>query len=410
MAWPASLSGGARARRILLVGAVLLLVAAIALVQYRAIQGARRPYRLDDRGAQGLLLLRQWLQEMGYSVTTTAGSGFQIPEGTEVLFVYPPNHPFTVSEAQALERWVRQGGTLVLVAVDDPELSYTFRYRLVPRIETLIRRERLVLPLLPTGPGELLGEGTWMPRPRHRSTLPVVVEQDGGAPSPVVSLVPWQQGRVWLLASGYEFTNQAFSQPGQAELLLAILARIPPGSAVAFDTFHLDGPTVQALEDVTTIQDWLYRTPVGWALLFWVGLLGLALALQGRRLGPPLPPPEETARREAGEYVMAMARLYRRSQAVEPVAEYLRRRLKRGLGGPWGLSSELPDEEFLARLRDLEPHRDPQEWARIQRLLAELDRRPADDRLPVLAGEIDRLLAPEPIGTTRDSHPWNPAN
>ncbi len=410
MAWPASLSSGPRGPRFLRIGSILLLVAALALIQYWAVQRAQRPYRLDHRGARGLLLLQQWLQEMGYSVTTTAGPEFRIPEEADVLFVYPPSQAFTVAEAQALERWVRQGGTLVLVAADDPELRYTFRYRSVLRTERLSRRERLVLPLLPAGPPELVAEGAQVPRAHHRAALPVVVEPGDGISSPVVSLVPWPEGRVWLLASGYEFTNQAFSQPGQAELLLAILARTPPGNTVAFDTFHLDGPTAQAPETAPSIQEWLYRTPVGWALLLWAGLLALALALQGRRLGPPLPAPQEATRREAGEYVMAMAHLYRRSRAVETVAEHLRRRLKRGLGRPWGLSSDLPDQEFLARLQDLDPHRSPQEWAQIQRMLAELDRRPGDARLLVLADEIDRLLTSKPIGTARDISPWSSAN
>ncbi len=393
----------ARSTRSLLRGpgpilALLFLLLVLIGVLQAGMSTPRPPYGLDDRSDTGLLLLRRWLEAQGYRVATNQGPAFHIPAETQVLFIYPGRRHFQPDETRALDAWIRAGGTAVIVAVDDPELSHTLRYNTYAGPSGDL--DHLALPLLPLGPAQpRLGapdDFALAVDSEAPGALKVVidgeVQPDGVA---TVTLVPWGAGRVWLLAEGYAFTNRHLALPGQAELVLAILARVPRGSVVAFDTFHQQRPAAGEKAGDGSLRDWLFGTPTGWALLFAAGWMALVWALQGRRLGPPIPAAGEGPRREAAEYVKAMANLYRQAHARAPVADHLRRRLKRALGRPWGLSPDLPDAEFLARLRQLAPERPPEYWARLQDLLAELAAYPDDARLTELARAIDNLLAEE---------------
>ena len=79
------------------------------------------------------------------------------------------------------------------------------------------------------------------------------------------------------------------------------------------------------------------------------------LVLHGRRLGPPVVTKAERRKREAAEYVEAMAALSRRARLGKDVARYQQQRLKRGLARRRPLDPNLPDREFLDRLAYAEP-------------------------------------------------------
>ena len=105
---------------------------------------------------------------------------------------------------------------------------------------------------------------------------------------------------------------------------------------------------------INTFRDWVYQTPAGWAALFLLLLGGGWLLLSGRRLGPPLEVPTQGRRREAAEFVVAMAGLQRRARVRDHIARQQSYRLKQALGRPWRLRPSLPDDEFLRQLQSLD--------------------------------------------------------
>jgi hypothetical protein len=171
--------------------------------------------------------------------------------------------------------------------------------------------------------------------------------------------------------------------------VLALLRQAPPGALVVLDTFHVTGPEAR---QASTLQDWLWGTPVGWATGFGLAVLFLYLLLQGARLGPPLPVVAEGRRREAAEYVSAMAGLQRRARLGSAVVAHHRRRLKRELGRRFGISPDLDDRVFVERLGSVTDGVDGALTGRLGALLTELDSRPDDARLVRLVATIDQLL------------------
>ena len=146
-------------------------------------------------------------------------------------------------------------------------------------------------------------------------------------------------------------------------------------------------------ERILTLLDWVYRTPGGWGVLFAVLASGLFLLLQGRRLGPPVVTLAERRRREAAEYVEAMALLSQRAGLRADVAAHQRRRLKRGLARRRPLDPELEDALFVQRLAASEPPLEPEHLAEVVQTLRALAANPSAAQLATLAAGVDRLIA-----------------
>jgi len=165
---------------------------------------------------------------------------------------------------------------------------------------------------------------------------------------------------------------------------------VPEGGRILFDTYHLSLQESGTNDgQIESLQEWAYTTPSGWATLF-VLLLGFGfLLLHGRRLGPALPTITQGRRREAAEFVVAMAGLQRRAGVRESIARHQRHRLKQGLGRPWQIPADLPDEEFVARLVAANPAVDA---ARLRKLLANLTHAADEAALVALAQEVDSVL------------------
>jgi hypothetical protein len=347
-------------------------------------------YDLNGQGSRGLLLLRRWLQEMGYRVETTSGMTFNLPPEPGLFFVYPGAEPFSEDDAARLAAWVEAGGTLAIIGWGDWELSNAFEYELVsPTLGTMGSSARQPQPILPEAPAGFWGPGpVSLPQPDGADAVPVLVAAND---QPAVWVQQWGDGTLWLFPMRYDFTNAELSAPYQPHLLLALLRTVEDGGTVTFDTYHLYGPSALADGRVLSIRDWLYGTTTGWATLF-LFLLGICyLLLQGRRLGPPLVIPAQNRRREAAEFVVAMAGLQRRARVTDSIARHHRQRLLLALGRPHRIPSDLGDAEFLERLRRADSSMNDQRLAAIGALLRDLSALPDEEALVQLAAEVDKF-------------------
>jgi hypothetical protein len=213
---------------------------------------------------------------------------------------------------------------------------------------------------------------------------------EGG--EPVVAVQAVGNGVVWHLTPSNGMTNGALEFDDHGHFLPAILRTVPAAGVVVFDTYHQFGLS-RVGERIATLQDWLYRTPTGWATLFAFVAGGLFLLLQGRRLGPAVPSAAERKRREAAEYVEAMANLARRAHISGDVARHHKERLKRGLARRRPFSAGLEDAEFVARLGESEPALPPEQIAEIRGTLQALDSKLSEQDLVELAAKVDTILA-----------------
>lgn len=376
---------------------LLLLAAGLVVAQ------SSRPRPVYDpagKGPDGLLLLREWLAEMGYAVGTTGVQRFALAEA-DLLFVYPGPLAFTRAEGEDLLRWVEAGGTLALVDADDPQLTALFDFS--TRRSAASAELHQSQPLLPDAPAVITGT-TFARRLRLADDFPGVVlladESSGGRPA--VAVLRQEKGWVWLLSEDFLLTNDRLTDSrATGQIVPGLLRAVPRGGRVLFDTYHLQvSPPETADTRIGSLQAWAYTTPSGWAVLF-LFVLGFAfLLLQGRRLGPPVPTLTQGRRREAAEFVVAMAGLQRRAGVRDNIARHLRHRLKERLGRPWQLPADTPDREFLARLSATNPSLDGDRLAHFTGLLAELAANPDEARLVALARQVDEAGTGKQ-GTTR---------
>ncbi len=375
----------------LLIVFVLFAIFAISIILFERTQSVDPPYDPDSRDAGGLLLWRGWLQEMGYTVQTTGGSGFALPDEAALAFVYPGVEPFTEAEATSLLNWTEDGGTLVLIGVQDAQLAERFGFEMnQPELFIATGMAAQAQPLLPQASASWGGPGPVALPQAAPVAVPVLTLNDG-------EVAAWVQqqgaGVVWILAERYAFTNADLLDDEQPYLMLALLRGLPDDAVVVLDTYHLFGPSLPADDRILSVQDWLYGTTTGWATLFLVLLMVLFLFLSGRRLGPPLMIPGQGRRREAAEYVVAMAGLQRRARVQDSVARHHLRRLRLQLGRPYRIPADLGNAEFLQRLRAVDPHLNDEQITRIGRVLDELSTLPTEDKLVDLVAEADAILA-----------------
>lgn len=373
---------------LLLLAGLLLVVSALGSQPAQPI-----PFDLDSSAETGLRALNLWLQDLGYDVRRIGGMQFQLPADAALLFVYPNQLTYSEGEADALRTWVEGGRTLVIVGPhsEDAQLERVFGVRSKPR-EGFGLVEQQVQPLVPEGESEYMTDWNVSSEVLDLENAPAVVPMLLAADGQVTAAVQEVgKGVVWHLAPGNAFVNHGLAEQNHGQFLPPLLRRVPAGSVVAFDTYHQFGVS-RVGEQIVTLQDWLYRTPAGWATFFAFVATSLFLVLHGRRLGPPVATKAERRRREAAEYVEAMASLSRRARLGKDVAQYQRQRLKRGVARRRPVDPNLPDREFMDHLAYAEPAMTAEELAETRQVLELLRHDPQEQQLVTLAAKVDALL------------------
>jgi hypothetical protein len=376
-----------------LIGAALLVALLLGVSALGSRPAQPLPFDPDSTADDGLAALQWWLRDLGYTVQRTGGMQFVLPPDADLVFVYPNQLSYTPAEAATLRQWVADGGTLVLVGpqAEDTALEVAFGVRSRPSTAFAQLGEQ-TQPLIPDGAAEYLAdwgiEDAVLDLADAPATVPLLQTSEGDVAMAVQTV---GAGVVWHLAPGHAFANRALAEEGHGDLLPPLLRHVPAGGVVVFDTFHQFG-LIRVGEQIRTLQDWLYRTPWGWATLFVVAASGLFLALAGRRLGPPVATWAERRRREAAEYVEAMALLSQRAGLASDVAAWQRQRLKRGLARRRPLDPDLDDQTFVARLPYTEPPLPPEQVAAVAQTLQALGANPAAAQLATLAARVDELI------------------
>ncbi len=395
---PRSAVGGRRSAvipRELAISLALFLVLIVVTVLRPQEKAPARPYDLNSAAPDGLLALRLWLETLGYTVGTTMDESFAVPGDADLLFIYPNEEAYTKNQARQLARWISDGHTLVIVGLsDDTTLAAEFGVTPLTFARPVSDPPRQRQPLLPDALPvlEKTRPGAGLNLDRAPWAVAALATDDGQVTAAVQQL---GEGMVWHLSSRHALINEDLAEHGQGVILPTLLRAVPAGGKVYFDTYHLFGPqpaVAGAPARIHTLQDWLWRTPPGLAILFAVVAALVYLLLAGRRLGPPLPAVTGARRREAAEFVQAMAGLHRRARHRDMVAQYHRGRLKAGLGHAFQIAPDLPDDEFLARLAAANGDFTPDRLAAIRRLLDGLSGEPGEEQLVRLVARVDEIL------------------
>lgn len=313
-------------------------------------------------GARALYL---WLDELGYEVSNDVGTAFTLPPetGAAVILEPFPSPGFAEADLDAIEAWVREGGTLIYAAERfgtgslPAHFGFSTGYRSDPAaaITATVPLAERAIPL------NALAYFV----PEDAAYTPVAALPEG----PVVVEFSLGEGRVVLCTAPYPFSNAGLKEPGSGEFILHVLGPLPPEKTVWFDEWHHGRRGLAASEGGP--GDWLIAAPAGRAVFFSALAVFVWLALSGRSFGRPLAVQQEALRRAPEEYVTAIANLNRRAGNRRHLLRQYHGQLKRNLARRWPIDPALPDEPFLAELSRCAPEVDIEN---LRRLLADLNR------------------------------------
>lgn len=349
---------------ILLFAALIGLAAFLGTRNTRSQSPARLPdystHSAQDSGTAALLL---WLEAMGYRTLRIEGSSFDLPTEAKVLYIFPcgtiagcasPNE----REAGAITAWTERGNTLIVAG--DIHLGQSALGKAL-KVDT---QGNYTMPQLPLSgldqplngdpPGGIALEAGTGLEMKRADYVPYI--SSGNTNLPLLVSFHLGKGQVWLTSAPRLFINQNLRNESNASVVGAMLSDVPRGSLVAFDEYHITAgaaPDDQTRQDDTGLSGLLWNTPAGWAFLYSLLVVFAFLLLNGQRLGRAVPAAQALVRRRPAEYIVAMAHLFRRAHKGGMVSHHYHAGLKRRLAKPYGISPDLPDEEFVATLAGL---------------------------------------------------------
>jgi hypothetical protein len=289
---------------------VLLGICVMALL-IGALRLATEPPQLPSGSSysaqpDGALGLYTWVDELGGRAQRLRSSTIDGDAGG-VVVLEPASAPDQAT-IQALDAVADRGGTLVLAGDSLPWLVYARQFGVSVEPSTQFDGAHT-----PDGIG--LPFGT-----RYR------LQADGAEPLLMSNTgewlgvrVPYRQGTLLVIGSPLPLTNAGLRDEATARFVFRDILGPLRGQTLAFDEIGRSPPS-SATSGPSSVNELLFQTPPGQALLY-VGLLTfLYLLLSGRRLGPPLVAQSAgESRRTMYEHVQMLAGLYQRAGQLSVV-------------------------------------------------------------------------------------------
>lgn len=329
----------------LVIGILLALIVVTIIATLQKGQGTAIPYLSTSSAPDGTLALKLWLDELGYQDNTSSQTVFEPEQNINTIFILQPIAPISESEWKLIDKWVDNGGLLVLAgdtfearaAVDHFDFSMVYTGDQIN--EAVVSSPLLNSPVITSKiPSQVtLGFRT------TRSDFVSLLSANG---FPLMVSFEQGKGRVILSSTPYPFSNQALKNDSNASLILNLIAFHSQKGGVWFDEWHHGFQS----ENIAGPSQWLQHTSAGHAVLFIVGVIFLALLLQGRGFGRPIPLAHEIHRRGPLEHVTAIANLNRKAGHANAVLKQYHHHVKRHLGHRYRIDPSMDDTEYVNTL------------------------------------------------------------
>ncbi len=326
-------------------GFAVLILVVVAVVAYSGSGSSPVPYSSRSAAADGTLGLYLWLQSLGYR-TERLDSALLPASGSAAVVVLEPYTGFTAAEAASTLRWVRQGGTLILLRDrGNDALMAALHLHVEPIAGAAPGSATPVQPLLNHPPLRRLSVTAYS---EIRGTAPRVVTvlaatAPDGSRHAVLVYEGIGHGRVFAGSTPEVLTNGRIADADNRRLALNALAGLPPVATVGFDEYYLVAHSPAPAQPVT-LGEAIVGTGWGRSLIAAALLAAAYIVLTGRRMGRPVPALPERGRSLA-EYIVSTAALFRRAGLRDRVLALWQDDLRRALAGPGGVRGR--DDEAL---------------------------------------------------------------
>jgi uncharacterized protein DUF4350 len=289
-----------------------VLIGALRLVTQQA---QEPPGSSASTSAEGAQALYTWMNDLGIQTTRFTSRAIG-PDVSSFIILQPQALP-APEVRDAAARVSDRGGTLVL-AGDSLQWVVTTRGLGVtvnpgPAAQHVTTPDGLSVPVVARF--RLHADGA----------EPLLVADDG---EPVALRVPRRAGALVVIASAEPLTNVGLRSDATARFVFRNVVAPTLGQSVAFD--EIERLPASADASPATIDQLLFRTPVGLAVVYASLLTFVFLFLAGRRIGPALMGRSAAeSQRTMYEHVQMLADLYRRAGRLTTVREAFSRHYAR---------------------------------------------------------------------------------
>jgi hypothetical protein len=348
------------------IGILVMLTLVVSVAALQRTDENELSYLSTSSAPSGTLAMSLWLNEVGYQTADAFTLSFNPDSELDVIFIIQPMLSITLNEWKLLDQWVDEGGTLILAgtnrAANEAMTHFDFNFSFLPQQAEEISA---ALPLLKS---PVLASKVHLVTDiginSNRTDVTPLMSAQG---MPIILLFQQGDGRVILSTAPEIFTNQELKNEATATLVLNLLAFAGGKGTVLFDEWHRGFQSA----GVVGLSQWLQQTSGGHAILFTVFAVFIALIVQGRSFGRPVPLKHELKRRAPLEHVTAIANLNRKAGHRKEVARQYHHRLKRHFGQRYRLDPSMRDEEYVEALASYNSSVNKAELLRLLKRLSE---------------------------------------
>jgi hypothetical protein len=323
-----------RSRKLGALGVLLILafVGVVAIDAYQKLRKQPGPPSTYNAGSEGYKALYLWLREMGVSAERWEKPLTDLTREADVLVMITPKLGVGKGELEALETWVRGGGTLVLaldtrtrvrgilVPAASPGNSTAkhFGFDLKMSFQDQ-KKEEKALSLQPgpyiRGPRKIVGKTD----AGVDSKNPQAIVHARDAFGNLIVVLEEGKGRVIMVVEPSSlFSNLHLREGDHGRLALDLLLTHLGSGRLLIDEYH------HGYGRVTSVAAYVFQSETFVPLMQILFLFLLIWAAAGRRFGPARPLRREVERFSM-EYVRAVAHLYQRVKAKRLSLESLLR-------------------------------------------------------------------------------------
>jgi hypothetical protein len=258
-------------------------------------------YSTQHDGAQALYV---WAETLGTSAVRLQDQPLPEGQASATLLVLQPETTLGSRARDAFDAVPDQGGTLVVAGDSLPWLLYA------RNLGVTVEPIRNGAASASTPDGGLVLSIVSRYRVRADGAVPLLVTPNGDW---VALRMPYKEGSLIVIGTPQPLTNAALGDPPTARFVFREVMSGAIGHAFIVDEAH-HSFTPRGAGAPATVNQLMFETSAGRAVIFAAVLTFMYVLLSGRRLGPALRSrPATETRRTMYEHVQMLANLYRRA-------------------------------------------------------------------------------------------------
>jgi hypothetical protein len=283
--------------QLLAVGLLLLLIVITFVAGFLAPDMRQvPPYASFSNAPEGMHALMLWLEALGYSTNSEAGSAFAVPDNTAVMLMLEPTEMVSDGQWRRIDEWINGGGTLIM-AGDSFYLASMLSITSSRYGTSVQASSNPAITLV----GYPLVVSCCCARTFYLNRIVTFMVHLASGRQPVLVSFRQSAGRVVISTAPFLFSNLGLKQAGNPPLALNLINIGRRSGAIWFDEWHHG---VRGGQEISGLAQWLVRSATGRALLFIAIVAFGALVLRGA-FGQPLRR-RPTSRGGSAEYVQPL--------------------------------------------------------------------------------------------------------